>query len=76
MGQKTRVINRTRNKRNKRWNKKKVKYARPWNKQYIRKFVCIFNNFNNKMWIFWKNSFNFECVEKERELRVLAKKKE
>ena len=46
---KTRIINRTRNKRNKKWHKKKVKYVRWWNKRYTRKVRCRFNNFNNKM---------------------------
>ena len=46
---KTRIINRTRNKRNKKWHKKKVKYVRRWNKRYTRKVRCRFNNFNNKM---------------------------
>ena len=46
---KTRTIERTRNKWNKKWDKKKVKYVRWWNKRYIRKSRCRFNNFSSKM---------------------------
>ena len=45
---KTRIIKRTRN-INKKWYKKKVKYARWWNKQYLGKLRRRFNDFNTKM---------------------------
>ena len=49
----TRVIKRTRNK----WNKKKIKYARWWNKRYLRKVGFRFNNFRTKMQILGKTTW-------------------
>ena len=59
---------------NKKWNKKKVKYVRWWNKRYIKKVRCRFNNFKTEMWIF-KKSYECDSIKKERELRILAKKR-
>ena len=70
----TRTIKRARNKWNKKWNKKKVKYVRWWNKRYIRKVRCRFNSFNKEMQFFWK-SYEYDSIEKERELRILAKER-
>ena len=52
---KTGTIERTRNKWNKKWNKKKIEYAGWWNKRYLRKVRCKFNDFKTKMYILGEN---------------------
>ena len=44
----TEIIKNTRNKWNRKWSKKKAKCVRWWNKQYLTKVRCEFNNFRNK----------------------------
>ena len=56
---------------NKNWNKKKVKYARWWNKLYLKKVRCRITNFRTKKKILWKATW----LKKEIELRILAKEK-
>ena len=68
---KTGTIERTRNKWNKKWNKKKIEYTGWWNKRYLRKFRCKFNDFKTKIYILGKTA----CFKKERELRLSAKEK-
>ena len=47
----TGTIERTRNKWNKKWKKKKIKYAGWWNEGYLRKVKCKSNDFRTKMYI-------------------------
>ena len=63
----TRVIKRTRNK----WNKKKIKYARWWDKRYLRIVGFRFNGFRTKMqvlgintWLWRRN--RIKTISKER----------
>ena len=60
----TRVNKRTRNK----WNKKKIKYARWWDKRYLRKIGFRFNGFRTKIlkttWLWRKN--RIKAISKQR----------
>ena len=63
----TRVIKRTRNK----WNKKKIKYARWWDKRYLRIVGFRFNGFRTKMQVLGKNTWlwrrnRIKTISKER----------
>ena len=46
---KTWIVETTRNKWNKKWNRKRAKYAEWLNGQYLRKVRCKFNNFRTKI---------------------------
>ena len=56
---------------NKKWNKKKVRY---WNKQYVRKVKWDLTTLITKC-KFFEKAYEYDSIEKERELRVLAKEK-
>ena len=68
----TRTIERTRNKSNKKWNKKKVKYVRWWNNRYIKLDVDLTTLILKCK--FFEKPYEYDFIKKERELRILAKK--
>ena len=61
------------NKWNKKLNKKKVKYVRRWNKRFIRKVRCRFDNSKTKMHIFWKTLW-IKFHWKRKKIKNISKK--
>ena len=62
------------NKWNKKLNKKKVKYVRRWNKRFIRKVRCRFDNSKTKMHIFWKTLW-IKFHWKRKKIKNISKKR-
>ena len=60
-----------RNTWNIKWNKKKIEHTGWWNKWYLKKVRCKFNDFRTKMYILWKTAW----LWKKRALRLSAKEK-
>ena len=64
------AIERTRNKWNKKWNKRKIEYSGWWNKQYLRKVGSKFNKFRTKMYILWETAWLKDWKKKLKIIRI------
>ena len=74
---KTRTIERTRNKWNIKWHKKKVKYVNMLHEEIndvLEKLHVDLTTLITKC-KFFEKPYEYDSIEKERELRILAKKK-
>ena len=74
---KTRIIERTRNKWNIKWHKKKVKYVNMLHEEIndvLEKLHVDLTTLITKC-KFFEKPYEYDSIEKERELRILAKKR-